>query len=100
MKISFNKRRIETACIILAFFLVLLMTFLLILAIADQIFQWDIFPPLIERIGIFIMISITLIIGACSIINFMVNFSLISMSLETLAEKLGQQGTSHGHAEH
>ncbi len=88
MKISFNKRKIETICIALAFVLIVIMTCLCILATADGIFRWDIFPPFIEKIGTLAMCAMGITIGACCLLNLMVNVSLISGSLEKIAEQL------------
>lgn len=86
MKISFNRRRIETVCIAISFLLVVLITFLGIVAMADSIFNWDILPPNIENIMSLFMIAIAMVIGASFLISLMINFSLISLSLERFAD--------------
>ncbi len=86
MKFSFNKRAIETFCTSLSFFLVVVMTFLCLLAIVDGVFNWDLLPPSLENIVLLIMCSMGLVIGSCALINLIINLSLISRSLETMAK--------------
>lgn len=87
MNIKFNRRKIETICILLSFTLVVIMTFLGILASADAIFRWDILPPNIENIMLLLFASIAMVIGASFIISLMINFSIISISMEKFAEE-------------
>lgn len=87
MKIAFNRRRIETVCIVISFLLLVLLTLLGILAVADSIFNWDILPPNIEKVMTLFMMAIAMVIGTSFLISLMVNFSLISLSLEKLADK-------------
>lgn len=87
MKIKFDRRKIETNCIIISFSMVILITFLGILAAADGIFNWNILPQNLERIATLLMVTIGMLIGASFLLSVMINFSLISISLEKVAEK-------------
>lgn len=87
MKIFFNRRKIETICIFLSFILVILLVIFGILAIADGLFSWDILSEDFENIAILLMSATGIIIVATFLISLMVNFSLISISLEKIAEK-------------
>ena len=87
MKINFNRRRIETICIFLSFVLVCLLALFGVLAIADGVFDWDILTKDLEKIAILIMGATGVIIGATFLISLMVNFSLISISIEKIADK-------------
>jgi|GEM_PF-1022098 len=86
MNMNFNRRKIETVCILLSFSLVVLLTFLGILATADEIFNWDILPENIEKIMILLFSSIRMVIGASFVLSLMINFSIISISLELFSE--------------
>ena len=86
MNIKFNRRKIETICILLSFTLVIIITVLGILAFADEIFRWDILPINMERIMALLFASIAMVIGASFVISLMINFSLISISLEKFSE--------------
>lgn len=88
MNIKFNRRRIETICIFLSFLLVILLTFFGILAIADGLFSWDLLSDDLENIAILVMSATGIIIGATFLISLMVNFSLISISMEKIADSL------------
>ncbi len=87
MEIKFNRRKIETICIILSFVLVILLVLFGILSIADELFSWNLFSEKIEKIAILLMSSTGIIIMATFLLSLMVNFSLISISLEKIAEK-------------
>jgi hypothetical protein len=87
MKIKFNRRRIETICIFLSFILVILLVIFAILSIADELLSWDILSEKLEKIAILLMSATGIIIAATFLISLMVNFSLISISLEKIAEK-------------
>jgi len=91
MKIIFNRRKIETICIFLSFVLVILLVVFGILSIADEIFSWDILTDNLENIAILLMSAIGIIIGATFLISLMVNFSLISISMEKIADSLSKK---------
>lgn len=88
MKINFNRRKIETICIFLSFVLVILLTVFGILAIADSIFSWDILTEKLENVASLLMWATGIIIVAAFLISLMVNFSLISISVEKIAESI------------
>jgi hypothetical protein len=88
MKINFNRRKIETICIFLSFILVILLTVFGILAIADSIFSWDILTEKLEDVASLFMWATGIIIVAAFLISLMVNFSLISISVEKIAESI------------
>ena len=56
-------------------------------SIADELFSWNLFSEKIEKIAILLMSSTGIIIMATFLLSLMVNFSLISISLEKIAEK-------------
>ena len=95
MKINFNRRKIETICIFLSFILVIMLTVFGILAVADEMLYWDILTENLENIAILLMSATGIIIGATFLISLMVNFSLISISMEKIAENLSTKDKSH-----
>ena len=92
MKFYFNRRKIETICIVLSSFLIVFITFFCILGLADGIFNWDVLPKSLENFAVLIMASIGLIILACFLLNIMVNLSLISINMEKIYNKLNEKG--------
>jgi len=86
MFLKFKRRKIETICIIISIVLIIIMTILGILAITDELFNWDIFPENIETIIILFLSSFGLIIFACFLLVVMINFSIISLSLERISD--------------
>lgn len=94
MTLKFNRRKIETTCIFLSFILVVLMATLSIIAIADNIFSWDLLSEGFENIAILLMSATGITIVATFLISLMVNFSLISISMEKISEKFNQNTQS------
>ena len=81
MKISFNRRKIETFCILIVFVLVIVLAVLAIFAVADGIFAWDILTDRIEKVAVLLMSVFGIIIVAAFLISLMANLSLISLVL-------------------
>ena len=88
MKISFNRRKIETFCILIVFVLVIVLAVLAIFAVADGIFAWDILTNRIEKVAVLLMSVFGIIIVAAFLISLMANLSLISLSFERIADSL------------
>lgn len=88
-----DRRKIEQFTASIAVFLLSIMTVIWILFMADQIFDWDIFPPSMEKVIGFIMISAVGIIFTSILVNVMINFSIIALNLDQLVEKMI---TNHG----
>ncbi len=82
-----SKRRIENLSILFAVFLTFIVCILAILAMADEILEWDIFNDQTEKIIVLVCGAFGLLILACFIINFMLNLSLISAGIEHFARK-------------
>lgn len=59
-----------------------------ILMFANAIFQWDLFPPGIEKIIYFLGFAIFAVAMASSIINLMLNVSRLTFFIQKIAEKL------------
>lgn len=85
MEINFNRRKIESICILICFVLIVLLVIFAILAIADEIFAWDLLSDNLERIATLFLCSIGVTIGATFLMSLMINFSLISISIEKIA---------------
>lgn len=96
MKINFNRRKIESICIFLSFILIILLVIFGILSVADELFNWDILSDKLENIAILLMSATGMVIGASFLISLMVNFSLISLSLEKIANKLNSNQEKNG----
>jgi hypothetical protein len=86
MKIGFNRRKIESICILLSFLMIVTLALFGILAIADELFSWDLLSDNIEKVALLFMSAFGITIGATFLMSLMVNFSLISISLEKIAE--------------
>lgn len=77
-----DRRRIEHITASLAVSLLFVMTVGAILAIANTMFQWDIFPPNIEKVLWFLLASCLAIIVSSVLVNVMINLSIIALNSE------------------
>ena len=88
MTIKIDRRKIESICIFISLTLVVILAFLGILALADGILNWDILPPKLEKIAFLFMGICAIVILASFLICLMVNFSLLAINLEKIANKI------------
>lgn len=88
MIIKFNRRKIETSCLIISFILIIVLTISSIFAIADEIFNWNILPKNIENIVFLFMWASGFILIAAFLISIMANISLISLNIETISKNI------------
>ena len=95
MEIHLNRRKIETICIFLSFVLIILLAIFGILAIADTLFSWDILTDKLENIAALLMSAAGIIIGASFLLSLMVNFSIISISMEKIADNRNNKSDRH-----
>lgn len=90
MKIEFDNRQISNRCTVIAYYLILGMSFLGILAVADVLFRWDILTPAFQRLAYLIMWASVIIIFGCFLISLMVNMNIMSKSMEDIVYHLNQ----------
>ncbi|MBI2315099.1 hypothetical protein HYU93_03545 [Candidatus Daviesbacteria bacterium] len=79
-----DRRRIEHITAALAVSLLFIMTIGAILAIANTMFNWDIFPPNVEKVLWFLLASLLAIIVSSVLVNVMINLSIIALNSERL----------------
>ncbi len=82
-----DRRKIEQFTASIAVMLLFTITAFFILFIADQIFEWDIFTPAVEKVLGFVMASGVVIIITSILVNVMINFSIIAINFDMLVEK-------------
>jgi amino acid permease len=88
MKIVFRKRKIESASTFITYVFLVLIIFLWILYKADDAFHWDILSQDVQQfIERFIIPSLGFICAMTFCISLMLNLSLLSESVERIAEK-------------
>ncbi len=83
-----DRRKIEKITASLATILLFFTMLGVIFFIADQIFNWDIFPPNVEKVLGFILISCIAIIVSSVLVNVMLNLSLIALNSEEFIEEM------------
>ncbi len=81
-----DRRKIERMTASLAVILLLFLTLGAIFFSADQFFNWDIFPPEIEKLLGFILVSCLAIIVSSVLVNLMLNLSIIAINSDLLVE--------------
>lgn len=81
-----NRKKVENITATLAISLLFVMTIGAILTTADLMFNWDIFPPDIEKVLWFILASLMAIIISSVLVNVMINLSIISQNSESLSK--------------
>jgi drug/metabolite transporter (DMT)-like permease len=83
-----DRRKIEQITASIAVSLLCFITVGMILFIANATFNWDIFPPEIEKVLGFILISCVGIIFSSVFVNVMLNFSIIAINTDVIATHL------------
>ena len=84
-----SRELLERITASLVVFLITVFSFGAILMFANTIFQWDLFPPVIEKIIYFLGFVTFVAAVASSIINLMLNVSRLTFFIQKIAEKLG-----------
>jgi drug/metabolite transporter (DMT)-like permease len=79
-----DRRWLEKTTASLAVILLFFLTFATILAVANLIFEWDIFPPGVEKFLYFILASCVAIIISSVLVNVMINLSMLASNSERL----------------
>jgi drug/metabolite transporter (DMT)-like permease len=82
-----DRRLIEKTTASIAVVLLFFITTVGILFMADQFFNWDIFPPDVEKILGFVMVSTICIIVSSVLVNIMLNLSIIAINSDLMAKK-------------
>lgn len=90
MKIKFENRKIADNCTFIAYVLILILSFLGILAVADVLFRWNILSDNMEKVAYLIMWASVIIIFSAFLISLMVNMNIMSQSLEDISKHLNQ----------
>lgn len=83
-----NRFRIEMFCTFLAIVILGGMTVFIIFFIADEMFTWNIFPPEIENVIVFIIGALGAVLVSCVLVSIMVNFSIIAIAFASIERKL------------
>ena len=84
---AMDRRKIEQTTASLAVFLLFFITIGIILFAADQIFNWDIFAPDIEKVLGFVLLASVVIIISSVLVNVMLNLSIIAINSDLFIEE-------------
>jgi hypothetical protein len=83
-----DRRKLEQITASLAVILLFVLTVGGILFFADLFFNWDIFPPYIEKVLGFVLVSMLVIIISSVLVNIMINLSIIALKIDIFLKKL------------
>lgn len=83
-----NRYRLEMFCTFVAVMILFAMTAIVILAIADETFYWNIFPPGIEKVLVFLIGALGVILGSCVLVSIMINLSIIAIKITSIDGKI------------
>lgn len=75
-----DRRKIEKITASIAVTLLFFITVIAILAVANFIFKWDIFPPDIEKVLWFVVGSCVAVIFSSVLVNIMINLSILAIN--------------------
>ncbi|KKT74027.1 MAG: hypothetical protein UW86_C0001G0005 [Microgenomates group bacterium GW2011_GWA1_Microgenomates_45_10] len=92
MDFAIDRRKLEQMTASLAVLLLFFLTFGAIVAFANIIFEWDIFPPSIERALWFVFAAVAVVIFTSVLVNIMLNISLIALNAERLTKITKENG--------
>lgn len=81
-----DRNKIEQLTSSLAVFLLLVLSVGFIVFFGDQFFSWDIFPPDVEKVLGFVMVSGAVLIFSSVLVNVMINLSLIAQNMSAILE--------------
>ncbi len=82
-----DRRKLERMTASLAVFLLFFITIGGILVFADLFFNWDIFPPDVEKFISFLFVSVLAIIISSVLVNIMLNLSILAINSDLIAER-------------
>lgn len=77
-----DRKKIEQTTASLAVVLLFIETIGAVLAVANTIFEWNIFPPSVEKFIWFIFGSLLFVIISSVLVNIMINISIIALNSE------------------
>lgn len=83
-----SRELLERVTASLVVFLITVFTFGVILMFANAIFQWDLFPPLVEKTLYFLGFVVFAVTVSSAIINLMLNISRLAFFAQKIAQKL------------
>jgi hypothetical protein len=83
-----SRELLERVTASMVVFLISVFTFGSVLMFANAIFQWDLFPPSVEKILYFIGFVVFAVTVASAIINLILNISRLAFFAQKIAQKL------------
>lgn len=86
-----NRTLLEEITASLVVFLVTVFAVGAILVVANGMFQWDLFPPSIEKVLYFFGLVVLIVTVAAAVINVMLNISRLAFFAQKITERLSEK---------
>jgi hypothetical protein len=81
-----NRKKLEVTATYSGITILGVLIFLFILGMADDLFNWDVLPPLLDKLAVLILASLSIILVACVLVSIMLNISLIAEKISKIAD--------------
>jgi len=82
-----NRRKLEATTTYLAVIDLGVLILISIVGVADGLFNWDILPPLLDKIAVLVIASLSIVLGGCVLVSIMINISVIADKLSQLVDR-------------
>lgn len=82
-----NRVRIEATATYIAVVTLVILVFAAILGVADGLFNWDLLPPLLDKIAVLTMATLAIVLTGSVLVSIMLNVSIIADRIDAIARK-------------
>lgn len=83
-----DRRRLEATATYLATLLLGALVLLSILAVADGVFDWDVLPPLLDKVAVLVMTATGFLFAGCALLSVMLNLSIVAQKLAAIVDRV------------
>lgn len=82
-----DRHKLESSATVAALVLLLVMILGGVIAIADVVFRWDLLSEGLERVAIFLMVTLFVLLLACVLVSVMLNLSIIAQKVSEAVDR-------------
>jgi SNF family Na+-dependent transporter len=82
-----DRHKLEASATLAALGLLVVMLVGGVIAIADGVFRWDLLSEGMERVAIFLMATLFVLLVACVLVSVMLNLSIIAQKLSEAVDR-------------
>ena len=85
-----DRRKLEALSTYVAVLILGILAFLSVLAAADGIFKWDLLPPILDKVAVLVIVSLSIVLGAAVLVSIVLNISIVASKISAIADLLGR----------